>query len=290
MTIQIMSSFSQLNYPFLGYGVGLRAPYFQEILKTQPKNVDWFEVVTGNFLLDGGISLSVLEQIRKLYPCVLHGTGLSLGSVDELNIDYLTRLKSLAKHIEPAWISEHLCWSSFEQTYLHDLLPLPYTEEAINHVVARIQYVQEFLGQRILIENVSSYITYKHNEMTEWEFLSEIANRADCLILLDINNIYVSAYNHHFNPLDYLNGVPANRVQQFHLAGHSHCGDYIIDTHDNEIISDVWHLYEKAIQSFGNISLLIERDDSFPALSELFADLERARSIATQELKQHEIA
>lgn len=276
------------KYPFLGYGLGLRVPYFQEILETRSNNVDWFEVVTGNFLTDGGVSLHVLEQVRNFYPCVLHGTGLSLGSMDELNLDYLTRLKALANHIQPAWISEHLCWSSIDNVYLHDLLPLPYTEEAINHLVPRIQYVQDFLGQQILIENVSSYITYKQNEMTEWQFLTEIANRADCLILLDINNIYVSAFNHHFNPIDYLNGVPKERVQQFHMAGHSNFGRYIIDTHDNEIIPDVWSLYRKAIERFGDISLLIERDGQFPPLSELFADLDKAKSIV-REFK-HEIA
>src|SRR5574337_1690232 len=212
--------FSNIKYSYLGYGLGLRVSYYQEILKTRP-SVDWFEVITENFLMDGGISIHALEQIRNFYPCVLHGTGLSLGSVDELNLDYLKQLKELSHRIQPAWISEHLCWSSVGNTYLHDLLPLPYTKEAIEHVVSRIQYVQEFLGRRILIENVSSYISYKHNEMQEWQFLTEIAERADCLILLDVNNIYVSAYNHHFDPLDYLQAMPAKRIQQFHIAGHS---------------------------------------------------------------------
>lgn len=273
-----MSS-STITYPHLGYGLGLRAPYYQEILKTRP-NIDWFEAVTENFLMPGGISLHVLEQIRHSYPCVLHGTSLSLGSVDELNWDYLTRLKELCHRIQPAWVSEHLCWSSVGNTYLHDLLPLPYTKEAINHVVSRIQQVQEFLGRRILIENVSSYVTYKNNEMTEWQFLTEIAERADCLILLDINNVYVSAFNHRFNPLDYINAIPPQRVQQFHLAGHSHYGSYIIDTHDNEIIPDVWNLYKHAVQRFGPVSLLIERDDQFPVFSELLSDLEKAREMA----------
>ncbi|MBI3775037.1 MAG: DUF692 domain-containing protein, partial [Gammaproteobacteria bacterium] len=210
------------------------------------------------------------------------GVSLSIGSTDPLNLDYLRQVKQLADELQPAWLSDHLCWTHLGGTNTHDLMPLPYTEEALAHVVERVLRAQDYLGRRLLLENVSSYVTYTSSRMSEWEFLAEIVRRADCLILLDINNIYVSAYNHGFAPLDYLNAIPPERVQQFHLAGHSNLGDYIIDTHDHPIIDPVWQLYTQALARFGDVSTMIERDDHIPPFDELFAELQIARRIAQE--------
>jgi len=265
--------------PNLGFGLGLRTAHYETILAEKPP-VDWFEVITENYLVPGGKPLYYLDSIRANYPLVMHGVSLSIGGTDPLNLDYLRQVKTLAERIEPAWISDHLCWTGVNGVNLHDLLPLPYTQEAVQHVADRVKTVQDFLRCRILLENVSSYITYAHSEMTEWEFLSAVAERADCLILLDINNIYVSAHNHQFNPLDYLNNVPAKRVQQFHLAGHLNLGNIIIDSHGDTVIDPVWSLYEAALRRFGPVSTMIERDDNIPPFAELLAELEMARQIA----------
>ncbi len=270
---------SRLRYSALGFGLGLRKEHYQRILDIQPA-VDWFEILTENYLVPGGKPLHFLDRIREHYPLVMHGVSLSIGSSDPLNRDYLKQVKNLAERVEPHWISDHLCWTGLNGINAHDLLPLPYTEEALAHVVDRIQQVQDFLGCRILIENVSSYLTYTDSVMTEWEFLSEIAVRADCLILLDINNIHVSAINHGFDSQEYLNAIPVERVQQFHLAGHSKYDDYIIDTHDAPIIEPVWDLYASACKRFGDVSTMIERDDNIPELEVLLAELDRARNIA----------
>jgi uncharacterized protein (UPF0276 family) len=269
----------QARYPGLGFGLGLRTQHYQEILDSAP-SVDWFEALTENYLVPGGKPLYYLEAVRARYPVVLHGVSLSIGSDDPLNRGYLARLKALADRIEPAWISDHLCWTGLNGRNLHDLLPLPYTEEAVVHVSDRIQTVQDYLGCRLLIENVSSYLTYTDSCMSEWEFLSAIAGRADCLILLDINNIFVSSFNHDFDPRDYLQGVPAERIQQFHIAGHRNHGDYIVDTHDEPVIDPVWQLYAEACRRFGAVSTLIERDDNIPPLDELLEELDHARRIA----------
>jgi uncharacterized protein (UPF0276 family) len=257
----------------------LRIPHYDEILATRPK-VDWFEILSENYLVPGGKPLYYLERIRANYPVVMHGVSLSIGSADPLNRDYLKQLKTLADRIEPKWISDHLCWTGVGGLNLHDLMPLPYTEEAVKHVVSRVKQVQDFLGRRILLENVSSYVTYRQSQLAEWEFLAHIAEQADCLILLDINNIYVSSFNHGFDPQDYLNGIPVKSVQQFHLAGHKNCGNYIVDTHDHPIIDPVWMLYKKAVKRFGPISTMIERDDNIPPFRELLAELNHARTIA----------
>jgi len=269
----------QARYPGLGFGLGLRTQHYQEILDSSPC-VDWFEALTENYLVPGGKPLYYLEAVRARYPVVLHGVSLSIGSSDPLNRGYLAQLKNLADRIAPAWISDHLCWTGVNGRNLHDLLPLPYTEEAVVHVSDRIQAVQDYLGCRLLIENVSSYLTYTDSCMSEWDFLSAVAGRADCLILLDINNVYVSSFNHDFDPYDYLRGVPAERVQQFHIAGHRNHGDYIVDTHDEPVIDPVWRLYAEACRRFGAVSTLIERDDNIPPLSELVEELDHARRIA----------
>ncbi|KTD24720.1 Protein of uncharacterised function (DUF692) [Legionella lansingensis] len=265
--------------PFLGFGLGLRPEHYEEILEQNPA-VDWFEIITENYIVPGGKPLYYLDKVRQDYPLVMHGVSLSLGSTDPLDWDYLKQLKDLAKRIEPHWISDHLCWTGVNGLNLHDLLPLPYTTEAIDHIVARIKTIQDYLGQQILIENVSSYLSYKESEMNEWEFLSEIANRADCFLLFDVNNIYVSSVNHEFNALDYLRGVPSHRIAQIHLAGHSNYGDYIIDTHDAPVTQAVWDLYAETIRQFGAISTMIERDDKIPPLKELVLELNHARQIS----------
>jgi len=265
--------------PNLGFGLGLRTEHYEAILSQKP-SIDWFEILTENYLVPGGKPHYFLEKIREHYAMVMHGVSMSIGSMDPLDKIYLQQVKSLAKKIKPHWISDHLCWTGIQGKNLHDLLPLPYTEEAIHHVVNRIQQVQDFLGQRILIENVSSYLTYQQSEITEWEFLKEISERADCFILLDVNNIYVSAINHEFNPLDYIYAMPKHRVYQIHLAGHSNMGNYIIDTHDHDITDPVWKLYADVLRHFGNVSTMIERDDNIPPLENLLNELNHARKLA----------
>ncbi len=265
-------------YPYLGYGLGLRAEYYNTILDQQP-DVDWFEIISENYMVDGGKPLSYLDKFRERYPLVMHGVSLSIGSTDPLNREYLKQLKALVDRVDPVWVSDHLCWTIHGGLNVHDLLPLPYTEAAIAHVADRIEQVQDFLGRRILMENVSSYVTYTESEMSEWEFYSSVVEKADCLMLLDINNIHVSAVNHAFDPLDYINAVPAARVQQIHLAGHTDYGDFIIDTHDHPVIDSVWDLYKYAIKRLGPVSTMIERDDNFPPFAELMAELDHARQI-----------
>lgn len=269
--------------PFLGYGLGLRPRYFEEILQGEPP-VDWFELLSENYLVPGGKPLHVLDRIRERYPVVMHGVSLNIGGSDPLDFDYLRRLKALAQRAEPRWLSDHLCFTGQGGQNLHDLFPLPYTEEALQHVVARVRQVQDFLGRRILLENVSSYLSYRQSSMSEWQFLRAVAEEADCLLLLDINNVYVSSVNHGFEPMDFLRGLPAARVCQFHLAGHSEAGGYLIDTHDQPIRAEVWALYEAALRHFGPVSAMIERDDNYPPFDELLAELATARRIGERAL------
>lgn len=281
-----MSATTQTQRPYLGYGLGLRTDHYEDVLQTRP-DVDWFEILSENYMVDGGKPLHYLTQIREHYPMVMHGVSMSIGSVEPLNWDYLTRLQTLIQRVEPAWISDHLCWTGVNGLNLHDLMPLPYTEEAIAHVVERVERVQDFLGRQILLENVSSYVSYSDSQISEWEFLREIAERADCLILLDINNIYVSAFNHNFDPLRYLQAIPVERVYQFHLAGHTRQDNLIIDTHDHPIADPVFDLYARAVERFGRVSTMIERDDNIPPLAELLDELDQVRRIAEDQLKQH---
>ena len=265
--------------PHLGFGLGLRPDHYRTVLETRPP-VDWFEIISENYLVPGGKPLHFLDRIREIYPMVMHGVSLSIGSSDPLSTEYLAGLKRLAERVEPEWVSDHLCWTGVDGRNLHDLLPLPYTEEAIAHVAARVCRVQEYLGRQILLENVSSYVTYADSCVSEWEFLSAVADRADCHILLDVNNVYVSAHNHGFDARTYIEGVPPERVRQIHLAGHSHNGSLIVDTHDHPVPDPVWELYEEAIASLGPVSTMIERDDDIPELEILLAELARARSLA----------
>jgi hypothetical protein len=266
----------------LGHGIGLRPKHYPSILDGQ--RADWFEVISENFMIPGGRPLAVLERVRADTPVVLHGVSLSIGSTDALNLAYLDDLARLIARVEPAWVSDHLCWGSHGRRYAHDLLPLPYTEEAIDHVVGRVREVQDRLGRRILLENVSSYVAFRHSTMPEWAFISAIAEQADCGILLDVNNVFVSAVNHGFRAADYLAGVPADRIGQIHLAGHSDHGTHLLDTHDAPVRSEVWDLYRDAVRRFGALPTLVEWDDHVPPIEDVLAEAERARAAESQVL------
>ncbi len=267
------------THPPLGFGLGLRTDHYEEIVTRRPP-VDWFEILSENYMVAGGKPLHFLDRIRADYPLVMHGVSLSIGATDPLDETYLDALDALAKRVEPAWISDHLCWTGTGGHNMHDLLPLPYTEEALAHVAERVLRVQDRLGRRLVLENVSTYVAYAESRMSEWEFLTELCRRADCLLLLDVNNVHVSAFNHGFDPLDFLDGVPAGRVQQFHLAGHLDMGSHIIDTHDQPVPDPVWALYAEAVRRFGPGSTMIERDDHIPPLESLLAELAVARRLA----------
>ncbi|HEY5851443.1 MAG TPA: DUF692 domain-containing protein [Lysobacter sp.] len=276
-TLQDSGAIAPESRPWLGFGLGLRPEYFEAILADAPP-VDWFEIISDNFMVAGGKPRHYLEQVRARYPLVMHGVALSIGGTDPLDRGYLQRLRQLANDIEPAWISDHLCWTGVDGVNSHDLLPLPYNEATIAHVVARVQQVQDYLGRELLLENLSSYVEYRESDMPEWEFVAQVAGRSGCRILLDVNNIQVSARNHGFDPDDYLAGIPVDKVWQIHLAGHSDHGHYCIDTHDHAVPEPVWSLYERAIGRFGPVSTMIERDDHFPPLPELLAELAQARA------------
>ncbi len=265
--------------PYLGHGIGLRTVHFDYLLQHPPDGVDWFEIISENYLEPGGRPWAVLEKVRAHCPVVMHGVSLGIGNTDALSIEHLRALKALKQRLQPAWVSDHLCWGAFGGHNSHDLLPLPYTEEAIRHIVPRVQQVQDALGCQILLENVSSYVTFPESELTEWDFLREISERADCKILLDVNNIYVSAFNHGFSIDTYLQSIPVDRVGQFHLAGHTNYGEYIIDTHIGPVIDDVWAVYRKALDRFGPISALVEWDEDIPPFADVLQEVRRSRSI-----------
>ncbi|WP_437282351.1 DUF692 domain-containing protein [Sorangium sp. So ce375] len=268
----------RLGLPDLGVGVGLRIPHYRHIFEHRPR-IDWFEIISENFLVDGGMPIANLERILSSYRLVQHGVSLSIGSTDPLDFDYLRRLKALLARVGSPWVSDHLCWTGAHGLNLHDLLPLPYTDEAVRHVAARARVVQDFLEVRLALENVSSYLTFTASRMSEWEFLSAVAEEADCGILLDVNNVYVSSYNHGFDPEAYIDGVPHHRIVQFHLAGHAHQGKYILDTHSDHVIDAVWALYRRAVARTGDVSTLIEWDDDIPSFEVLAAEAEKARAI-----------
>jgi len=263
-----------------GFGLGVRPQHYEALLGEHRGSVSWLEALTENYLVPGGKPLHFLERLRAEYPVVLHGVSLSIGSTDALNLEYLDSVRELADRTQAAWVSDHLCWTGVAGTNLHDLMPLPFTEECIRHLVSRIQYAQERLRRRLVLENVSSYLSFAQSEMTEWEFLREICERADCELLLDVNNVYVSSVNHQFDALEYLRNIPRTRVRQFHLAGHRNLGTHLIDTHDEPVCEEVWDLYAQALRLFGSIPTMIERDDNIPELPLLLDELDRARRIA----------
>jgi uncharacterized protein (UPF0276 family) len=282
-----------LHIPSLGYGVGLRPPHYPAILAglATPAarrgggtlaGIDWFEIISENFFGPGGNPRRVLNAVREQFPVVMHGVALSVGSVDPLDPGYLDRLAELAAQIEPAIVSDHLCWGGVSGRFAHDLLPLPFTEEALEHVTARVSRVQERLRRRILIENVSSYVTFTQSTLSEWEFLAELARRADCGLLLDVNNVFVSAHNHGFDARAFIAALPSERVGQIHLAGHSTRGPLLLDTHDHPVRDEVWELYRFALEQHGQVPTLIEWDDRIPPFERVVAEAERARAIGVE--------
>ncbi len=251
-----------------GFGLGLRPAFYHEAMQGNV-SVDWFELISENFMVDGGKPLIVVDAVAEHYPLALHGVSMNLGGTEALDMNYLKTLQLLIKRVQPVHVSDHACWTRQGGHHLHDLLPLPYTEESLHNMVNRIKQVQDVLQQQILLENVSSYAEFTQSTMHEWEFLANIAEQADCLLLLDINNIIVSAHNHGYDANSYLNAIPAARVKQIHLAGHSISGPLYIDTHDHPVSDPVWMLYEKSVRQFGSVATMIERDDAIPPLKEL---------------------
>lgn len=264
-----------------GVGLGLRACHYPYLLEHLPP-IPWFEALTENYMVSGGMVLERLTQIRAHYPIVFHGVGLSIGSTTPLSKTYLSQLKHLIDRFEPTYVSDHLCWTSLNNQHLHELLPLPYTEEAINHVAERIRQVQDFLGQQLLMENVSSYLTYTDSTMSEWEFLNTVAEQADCFILLDINNIYVSGYNHGFDPYQYLSSINKHRIKQYHLAGFLDCGTHLVDTHGAHITEPVWQLYETALEHIGDLPVCIEWDNDIPECAVLLQEMAKVKNAQKQ--------
>lgn len=264
-----------------GFGLGLRTEHYRDFIDNGGRvaGVDWLEVLSENYMVPGGKPLAMLDAIRCDHPVVMHGVSLSIGSTDPMPLDYLRDLKALAQRIEPAWISDHLCWTGVDRHNLHDLLPMPYTEAALQHLVPRIQQVQDVIGRRLLLENVSSYVVFDADEMTEWDFIDQLAQRADCELLLDVNNVYVSSRNHGFDARTFIDAMPAARVRQIHLAGHEDHGTHVIDTHDHAVCDDVWSLYAHTVRRLGAVPTMIERDDNIPPLAELLAELAQARSV-----------
>lgn len=266
-----------------GIGVGLRAPHYSHFTGSKPKSVNWVEVISENFMPWKGQApfrpFHKLMQVRQNIPVALHGVSLSIGSADDLNMDYLKALKDLADKVEPMWMSDHLCFTGVNNENLYDLLPLPYTQDVISHVVDKIQRVQDFLGQRFIIENLSSYVSFEESEMLEWTFIDEIAKRTDCGLLLDINNIYVSGINHDFDPKTYIDSMPTDQIAQIHLAGHTVRDGYLIDTHDEPVSREVWQLYRYALEKHGLVSSMIERDSNIPDWEDFESELKTAHNI-----------
>ncbi|MBK06563.1 MAG: hypothetical protein CL920_29445 [Deltaproteobacteria bacterium] len=267
------------NKTYLGHGIGLRTAHYTYLLEHPVKGVDWFEIISENFFGPGGRPWAVLRKVREQVPIVMHGVSLGIGNTSPLDWDYLKQLKDLAEKVEPAWVSDHICWGGYGGHYSHDLLPLPYTQETLDHLVPRIHEVQEFLGRPMMFENASSYVSFAESEMSEWEFVAELAKRTGSGILLDVNNVYVSANNHNFEVDDYINAIPKEYVGQFHVAGHTDKGNYLLDTHIGPVIPEVWDVYKKALARFGPISTLVEWDEDVPSFEEVVAESQRARHI-----------
>lgn len=268
------------------FGLGLRSKHYQYIFDNKPK-VDWFEIISENFMDTDGRPKTNLGKIKELYPIVMHGVSLSIGTLDPLNSEYLTKLKKLIRWVNPLWISDHLCWTGVAHKNTHDLLPVPYTKEALKHIVERIRLVQDFLEMPIALENPSTYLEFKNSEMSEAEFMARMVEESGCKLLLDVNNIYVTCYNHGLDPKKYINALPLNKVQQIHLSGHSNKGTHIIDTHDDYVIDEVWNLYKYVTHKAGRVpNTMVEWDDNIPEFPELFAELQKAKD-ASKDAKNY---
>lgn len=263
---------------FLGFGLGLRAPHFEQIIAEKPA-VDWFEIISENYFVAGGKPWHYLNKIRSDYPIVMHGVSMSIGSTDAINKDYLNQLKNTIARVEPQWVSDHLCFTQVGGINSHDLLPMPYTNEALEHLANKISQVQDYLGREMIFENVSSYLTYNASQMSEWEFLAQLHKQTGCKFLMDVNNVYVSARNHDFNAMDYLSAIPSTAIAQIHLAGHQDFGTHIIDTHDEDVPDAVWDLYAQYAKTLGPVSTMIERDDNIGSLDNLITELEHAKTL-----------
>jgi len=263
---------------FLGFGLGLRAPHFEQIIAEKPA-VDWFEIISENYFVAGGKPWHYLNKIRADYPIVMHGVSMSIGSIDPINKDYLNQLKNTIARVEPQWVSDHLCFTQVGGINSHDLLPMPYTSEALDHLANKISQVQDYLGREMIFENVSSYLTYNDSQMSEWEFLAQLHKQTGCKFLMDVNNVYVSARNHDFNAMDYLSAIPSTAIAQIHLAGHQDFGTHIIDTHDGDVPDAVWDLYAQYAKTLNPVSTMIERDDNIGSLDDLITELEHAKTL-----------
>ena len=273
----------RLGHPNLGLGVGLRTTHFRHILENQPQ-VDWFEIISENFMDSGGRPRYVVEQIAERYPVVMHGVAMSIGSTDPLNFEYLGKLKQLARDVDARWVSDHLCWTGVATRNTHDLLPIPFNEQTLKHVVERVRIVQDYLERPLVVENPSSYITFVDSTMSEWEFITRMAEEADCGLLLDVNNVFVSSFNHDMDPEEFIRSVPHERVVQFHLAGHSNYETHLIDTHDNHVIDKVWKLYRLAHQLTGGVGTLLEWDAKIPPFPVLHAEVLKAKQYISGEV------
>jgi uncharacterized protein (UPF0276 family) len=274
-----------INLPHLGHGIGLRTQHYRQLVAGEGR-VDWLEAITENFLEPGGNPRRVLRAVRERCPVVLHGVSLSIGSSDSLDDRYLARVAALAREIEPAWISDHLCWGGVDGIVAHDLLPLPFDEATLRHVVERVRRVQDALGRQILLENVSSYLTFEQSTLAEWEFLAAVAERADCGILLDVNNVYVNAHNHGFDPARYFAGLDGRRIGQYHLAGHDDTGTLLLDTHDNPVSEPVWALFADVVRRFGPRATLVEWDEHVPSLERVLHESDRAAAVEHRTLQR----
>lgn len=265
------------NIPNLGIGIGLRIPHYEDIFRDEP-DIDWFEIISENFMVDGGKPIENLERILERYPVVQHGVSLAIGSPDPLDFDYLKKLKALTRKTKTPWLSDHLCWGRLPGAHYHDLLPLPQTREVIDYVAERARIVQDYLEIPFALENLSSYVAYNEDEMPEWEFYSAVVEKADIAMMLDVNNIYVSSRNHGFDPKDYYTNIPFERVIQIHLAGHSDKGDYVLDTHDHPVRDEVWQIYAEVYPMTGGVSTLLEWDDNFLPFQETWDEAKKAKA------------
>ena len=273
------------GYPDLGFGIGLRSVHFEHILKNNPV-IDWFEVLSENYLDTGGRPLHVLDQVAERYPVVLHGVSLSVGSTDPIDFEYLKKLKALAKRVNARWVSDHLCWTGVTGLNTHDLLPMPYTDQALRHTIERVRNIQDFLERPIALENASTYLEFSASKWPESEFIASLAEEANCGILLDVNNVYVSSFNHGFDPKKYIDNIPQDRVVQMHLAGHTNKGTHILDTHSDYVIDTVWELYRYAHRRLGGVATLLEWDANIPGFDVVHGEALKARQFREQEDKQ----